>query len=46
MKYEEYNALLILANEQGIQLKTVADFLKFASNNYSKKTKEDTELCA
>lgn len=37
MSMKGYNALLILANEQGIQLETVTDFLQFASVNYSKE---------
>lgn len=45
MKYTEMRALLILANEQGLQLKTVADFKKFASENYSEKSEEETKLC-
>jgi len=40
MSMKDYNALLILANKQGIKLTTVADFLQFASVNYSKKNKK------
>ncbi len=38
MNYKEFKALQNLAVSQGIQLITVADFVKFAKENNSKKT--------
>lgn len=37
MSYKKFKALLDLAEQQGIQLVTVADFIKFANENDSKK---------
>lgn len=38
MNYKTFQALLVLADEQGFKIDTVADFVKFAKSYYSKKS--------